>query len=296
MPRKIIILSFGIVLLFLVRVIDVPAISSPYVGERSIFFGGDAGIGINGSVHDLRRANISSGPYESTPPDSLDRICIFCHAPHHTYRPSTAGAIGTGPLATADATYLPLWNHTITQQVFTPYYNGPDAPLTGPKQAQSIEIYGAAQGCFDRIGAASLLCLSCHDGTIAVNIYGERPQNTKSISYGGSMVTFSNSVNIGSNGYLANHHPIGFLFDTVSALDMEIYNSEIAVFDQTFDGGNNVIPVSNFLWNGKMECPTCHSVHNVGNTGEKLLRVSDRNSNLCLSCHAKGQKTTVFTP
>ena len=37
-----------------------------------------------------------------------------------------------------------------------------------------------------------------------------------------------------------------------------------------------------------MECSTCHSVHNKGNTGETLLWRSDQNSELCLTCHDKG--------
>lgn len=218
-------------------------------------------------------------------PDYLQRICIFWHAPHHTYRVTTAGATGTGPLAPADATYLPLWHHTITKQVFAPYYNGSDAPLNGPKHAQSTDALGTSQETFDRIGAASLLCLSCHDGTIAVNEYGHDPQSTKSQSSG---VTFiAAEYSIGASGYLSNHHPIGFLYDAAAGLDNEIYDSNTAVFDQTYDGVSNIIPVSNFLSDGKMECSSCHAVHNTGNSGEKLLYVSDKNSNLCLSYHKK---------
>jgi len=40
-----------------------------------------------------------------------------------------------------------------------------------------------------------------------------------------------------------------------------------------------------------MECGTCHAVHNKGNTGESLLWRSDQNSELCLTCHAKGLYT-----
>jgi predicted CXXCH cytochrome family protein len=253
-----------------------------------------AGTGINNTVHDLRRANsYIGGLYKSNPDDALDRLCIFCHAPHHTYRLTTAGAVGTGPLASAQATYLPLWNHTITNAIFTPYKNGPDQPLSGPKHAQSTDPLLVSQGTFDKIGATSLLCLSCHDGTVAVNEYGHSPQSLLSQSSGG--VTMTPQYNIGAQGYLANHHPIGFLYDVVASLDPEIYNSNVATFDQSYDGGSNQIPVANLLAGGKMECSTCHAVHNTGNTGEKLLYVSDKNSNLCLSCHAKGWKTAPIT-
>ncbi|MEJ2695486.1 MAG: cytochrome c3 family protein [Candidatus Sulfobium sp.] len=268
------------------------AISSPYTGEYGLNAGqygevGTAGAGINGTVHDLRRANTQLGLYQSNPNDYLDRICIFCHAPHHTYRLTTAGATGSGPLAPANATYLPLWNHTITTTVFQPYYNGPGEPSEGAKRSQAIDY-------FDKIGAASLLCLSCHDGSIAVNEYGHFPQSTKSQSAGGTTIT--PEYKIGAQGYLANHHLIGFDYASVAAVDYEIYQADTAVFDQSLDGGTNIVPVSQLLWNGKMECSTCHAVHNKGNTGEKLLYVSNMNSNLCLSCHNKGIKAAIIAP
>ena len=196
-------------------------------------------------------------------------------------------ATGTGPLSPANATYLPLWNHTVTLTVFIPYYNGPDEPITGAKRSQAIDN-------FDKIGSTSLLCLSCHDGTIAVNEYGHNPQSTKSQSSGGSVIM--PEYTIGQVGYLGNHHPIGFPYDTVAALDTEILESNAAVFDQTLDAGTNIIPVANLLPGGKLECSTCHAVHNKGNTGEKLLYVSDKNSNFCFSCHNKGTKTATIAP
>ncbi|HEY3349170.1 MAG TPA: cytochrome c3 family protein [Thermoanaerobaculia bacterium] len=45
-----------------------------------------------------------------------------------------------------------------------------------------------------------------------------------------------------------------------------------------------------------MECGTCHSVHNKGNTGESLLWRSDAQSRLCLTCHDKGTNPGNATP
>ncbi len=255
------------------------AISTGYTGETAL----TAGIGINGTVHDLRRHN-SHLSYNGG--DYLDRLCIFCHAPHHTYRLSTA-TTGTGTVAPADYTYLPLWNHKVTQEQFLTYNNGPMEPQDGAKRSQAID-----NGI--KMGATSLLCLSCHDGTVAVNVYGNTPQDSRSISNGSTFI--SSEYNIGAQGNLANHHPIGFNYEAVASVDKEIYDSNVAVFDHTPDpnvanADSPVEPVSNFLPGGNMECSTCHAVHNKGNTGEKLLYVSDQNSNLCLSCHNKGTKT-----
>jgi predicted CXXCH cytochrome family protein len=48
--------------------------------------------------------------------------------------------------------------------------------------------------------------------------------------------------------------------------------------------------------NTMLECSTCHSVHNRGNTGEYLLWRSDISSRLCLSCHDKGYDPGIATP
>jgi predicted CXXCH cytochrome family protein len=39
------------------------------------------------------------------------------------------------------------------------------------------------------------------------------------------------------------------------------------------------------LFNNRMECSTCHDVHD--NTNPPFLRMSNTNSNMCLSCHIK---------
>jgi predicted CXXCH cytochrome family protein len=46
----------------------------------------------------------------------------------------------------------------------------------------------------------------------------------------------------------------------------------------------------------KMECGSCHSVHNKGNSGETLLWRSDAGSRLCLTCHDKGDDPGATTP
>jgi predicted CXXCH cytochrome family protein len=246
------------------------ALAAVFISTTASAFTGTytPGTGINGTVHDLRKDKLVG--YPPSPDDYLNRICIFCHAPHHAYRPSTAGTAGTGPIAPTDYTYLPLWNHKVTAQAFQPYFNGPDQPQTGAKRANSMDNY-------DRIGAVSLLCLSCHDGTIAVNEYGANPQDTKSKSSGGNAI--ADQYKIGKDGYLANHHPIGFDYDAVATADAEIKPSSTTIGNFT---------ISQLLYGGKMECATCHAVHNKNNSGEKLLYVTDKNSGLCLTCHDKG--------
>lgn len=235
------------------------------------------GLGINGTVHDLGTSH--NGMNYTNPGDSLQRICIFCHAPHNTYRLSTAPG-GAGPqVSDAAFDYLPLWNHTLQANIaYTMYENGPGAPQTGPRASQAIEN-GMTPG------STSLLCLSCHDGSVAVNLYGNGDQIATSVSSGST--TIAPSYVIGQDKYLGNHHPIGFNYDDAQLGDPEIRDADTAQLTPTTFIRDHLYGANNAM----MECGTCHSVHNKGNDGETLLWRSDQNSELCLTCHDKGQYT-----
>jgi predicted CXXCH cytochrome family protein len=240
------------------------------------------GAGINGTAHDLATAKFGLN-YIAQPADTQTRICIFCHSPHNTYKLSSANlgpgaGVGGGPQAPDDFDYLPLWNHELTGNAgsYSMYWNGPGAPTVGDKASQAI-LNGMT------IGGTSLLCLSCHDGSVAVNSYGNASQPASSQSGGGLLI--GAEYVIGKDNYLGNHHPIGFNYDVADADDTEIKPADTTpmgtagfVRDHLYGPGNT-----------QMECATCHSVHNKGNTGDKsLLWRKDENSRLCLTCHDKG--------
>jgi predicted CXXCH cytochrome family protein len=232
------------------------------------------GTGINGTVHDLSTVHNGMN-YVASPADPLKRICIFCHAPHNTYRLSTAAG-GSGPQAPDAFDYLPLWNHQLQSNYnYTMYDNGPGAPTQGPQASQAI-LNGMVPG------SSSLLCLSCHDGTVAPNQYGNPDQPVTSQSGGG--LTISSQYQIGKDKYLGNHHPIGFNYDGVQVADPGIRSADTAMLTPTTFVRDHLLGTGNQY----MECDTCHSVHNKGNSGERLLWRSDQNSELCLTCHDKG--------
>lgn len=231
------------------------------------------GAGIDGTVHDLGTSH-DGLVYPGNPADNLNRVCIFCHAPHNTYRLSTAPG-GAGPQAPAAFDYLPLWNHTLpANTAYIMYENGPGAPQNGSQASQAILNGGMTPG------STSLLCLSCHDGSVAVNSYGNSAQLPNS-SYAGTNNISTNYI-IGQDKYLGNHHPIGFNYDVVQSGDTEIRSADAALMTPTTF-------IRDHLYGGStMECGTCHSVHNKGNSGETLLWRSDQSSALCLTCHDKG--------
>ena len=49
----------------------------------------------------------------------------------------------------------------------------------------------------------------------------------------------------------------------------------------------NGLTIGDLLWNGRMECSTCHDVHNTKNEGIKFTLVKDTQSNFCFTCHMK---------
>jgi hypothetical protein len=162
---------------------------------------------------------------------------------------------------TSGITGEPQWTHAPSAIIRFAIYSSGSEKLTDPNHRLSA---GVSRGP----GPISKLCLGCHDGSVAVNRYGSLAGN----SY------ISDSYKIGRNGDLSNHHPIGFIYAAV--VDDEI-NMFASLAGQ---------PVEALLRDGRMECVTCHDVHNSQNTGERLLWITDRKSGLCCTCHRKCSK------
>src|SRR5512135_300997 len=115
------------------------------------------GAGIKNSPHDLS-ANSTYPGAKRYNPEGETNICIFCHLPHDSKQASGVNEV-------------PIWNHASSTVIhFNPYQNGPDAP-TDPNRRLS------APNVSEGPGDASLFCLGCHDGTVAVNRYGSLTGN-----------------------------------------------------------------------------------------------------------------------
>lgn len=199
--------------------------------------------GIVGSRHDFTSSGWNWGFMHK----DTGEICIVCHTPHHADQ------------TVADA---PLWNHEITSSTFTLYASSTfsGTPTIGQP------------------GGVSKLCLSCHDGTVALDSWG---------NLGGSVYAGGHSWSQGTN--LGNDHPISFTYDSpLSTLDGELHNP-----DSTSSGLGGTIS-NDLLSNGRVECSSCHDVHNkMGNstiadaTNHHMLWKKNTGSALCLTCHDK---------
>jgi predicted CXXCH cytochrome family protein len=245
----------------------------------SLAFAGSApGTGIKSTAHDL-----SSTIYTTAAELAAgDRICIYCHAPHNVVKAADAAAL------TPSVTYVPLWNHKFsTVTAYTMYTNTSTGDIPNLTSHQLNATLGQP-------GGVSLLCLSCHDGSVGVNEYGNfyttnstGSNPNMSLKGNGTGTRIANSAKIiggaaagGTTADLSNHHPIGFNYAAVAAIDDEIADPSTMM--------NTYYTIDQLLWNGKMECTTCHDVHNTKNEGLKFVWKSDNKSAFCLTCHLKG--------
>jgi predicted CXXCH cytochrome family protein len=180
--------------------------------------------GISGSKHDF------SGKGWGT-----NEICIFCHTPHNA---KTVTGYNTGS--------APLWNHMVTSATYTLYSSSTlkQTPLQprGP----------------------SKLCLSCHDGTVAIDSLGN--QNGTHFATG--------TANLGTN--LSDDHPISIYWNHQTG--------------QTTCGNCHSLHPSGYIglpfYSRYLECATCHEPHNRG-PEIKMLRKALVGSAICLHCHGK---------
>jgi predicted CXXCH cytochrome family protein len=226
--------------------------------------GVNPGTGIKQTSHDLSSGGVGAAYDAGTAADpTLDRVCIYCHAPHHSKKFTDTDAVS----------YMPLWNHAVsTISSFETYTNGTDTP-------NGLQHSLNAADTMTQPGSVSKLCLSCHDGSVAISTYGFSPSGT---TYTGNVMA-SGRIGIGLNGDLKNHHPIGFVYDDVAAKDDEIAPSDSSLLGANVWG----LTIGDLMWGGKMECSSCHDVHNTKNEGSKFTWVQDTRSNLCLTCHLK---------
>jgi predicted CXXCH cytochrome family protein len=162
-------------------------------------------------------------------------VCIFCHTPH--------GASGDGP----------LWNHRMSSATYTPY------------QSSTLKAsVGQPTG-------SSKLCLSCHDGTVALGMVNSRSTPI-------SMVPGANAMPAGDTLIgtdLSKHHPVSFNYDE-------------ALANQA--GGlrmPNTLVQDVRLEDGQVQCTSCHEPHGgKGGPGSPPFWRKAAYDDVCLVCHS----------
>jgi len=184
-----------------------------------------------GSVHDLSVGG--TGDYKAV---SEKNACVFCHTAHHSNGET------------------PLWNHTmssISNYVVYSSVRFTNLNITVPQP-----------------NGSSRLCLSCHDGTVALG----------NVSSGAAQIQMQNGVttmpagpnNLGTD--LSTDHPVSFVYDAdLAARDPQINNPNTLPKSVRLDAQN------------RLQCTACHNPHD--NQYGKFLVMDNTGSALCLTCH-----------
>ncbi|MDD2918866.1 cytochrome c3 family protein [Rhodoferax sp.] len=181
--------------------------------------------GIANTRHNLTPSGPGTVKVPETEPAGT---CVFCHTPHNA---SPARS---------------LWNRTLSAATYTLY-------TSSTLKAVPTQPTGSSR-----------LCLSCHDGTLAMGTLLRSP--------GGVQFTLDKLTGAGVLGTdLSNDHPISFT-----------YNSQLAT-----DRGELVDPIGapstlHLDVSGQVQCTSCHDAHVER---AKFMRFDPVKGALCTTCH-----------
>ena len=242
-----------------------------------------------GSKHDF-----TSGGQAQATTGATNQVCVFCHTPH--------GADTTAP--------VPLWNKVLDpNQTYTRY-----STLATPS-FDSLEA---------PVGSVSLACLSCHDGTQAMDVVLNAPGSGGYNAAGAEIdinaideMTTPPVPNLGQD--LSNDHPVsmqyagggpaegdaegtfqGVLGDPdFNPPEMVLINTQPIWWVDGPDGTAGTREKTDMLLYTRpdlgtrqpfVECGSCHDPHNSLNDGGQqvsFLRTSNAASAVCVACHTK---------
>ena len=159
-------------------------------------------------------------------------VCIFCHTPH------------------GGNSQMPLWNHSASTASYVVY-----------SSTTMIATVGQPNG-------SSVLCLSCHDGTVALGMLNSCSKPVK--MQGDVTVMPAGSTNLGTD--LSQDHPISFT-----------YNSALATKEGELADPSTLTGKVKLDRNSQMQCTSCHDPHN--NQFGNFLVMDNAGSALCVTCH-----------
>lgn len=242
---------------------------------------------VSGTRHNLSSTSVGIDNYYKAGLTSEDEVCIFCHTPH-------GGAL-TGP----------LWNRNLpTATGFTHYSS---ATLSG---------YMKGLASNRNVNAESLLCMGCHDGSIAAssmmnsiintsNRTDAAPDNSMHIVGIPWLGITAGAIGDAPNGTggltgetknLSDDHPISFSYYSAwnhAGNSGKLNRADgVAANDPRTDGIRFFGP--DVAGEQRVECSSCHDPHvnyETATGGDvaytPFLVMPNTGSALCLACHIK---------
>ncbi|MEO8681642.1 MAG: hypothetical protein ABI665_21530 [Vicinamibacterales bacterium] len=230
---------------------------------------------IAGGPHDLSNGSA----VRNTNAAINGQTCVFCHVPH------------------SGSTSQPLWNRSNPTGAAYQIY-------TSSTSASVATAAGLASGI-------SGACLSCHDGTIAMDVvtnvnglaFGTAPTNGNVTFTAGpnKKATYTNgtggTANVMSGGLpflgsdLRNDHPVAITYQTALTTDPSHYTPVTQVGASIYiNGAGGKLPLyGSSTANATVECASCHDSHNnsLNGTSGGFLRQANTGSQMCRGCHIK---------
>lgn len=274
------------------RVIMKPTVGVGLVGLCLLGLASGALAGVFNTKHNLGSTGVNAASNFT----GTREICVFCHTPHG----------GDGAAA------VPLWNRHLDPSGFQTY----DQMGTTTLDA-NVEF----------VGSVSLACLSCHDGTQAMDALLNDPGSGRdhpgfangrwigqAASVQGRMGPTDVVTNLGKD--LTNDHPVGIQY---AGGGYSIVNPEGPGIDKDFNRASSEIMGTSRVWWVNTDTPggsaafertdmklytrtasrgaytgqpqpfvECASCHDPHvDYNPTFLRVDPSGSALCLTCHAK---------
>ncbi len=240
---------------------------------------GQPASGIAGSYHDMNTHGVTVSKLNNGVTAATTETCVYCHLPH---------------IATTTTQLVPLWNHATTSQATFTMYNA----LNAKSDASNILL-----GVDTSPTGVSLACISCHDGSVAISAtvdpqipYKSTYTNAGQVSFGSTIINPDGTVAAsyllkGKGGDFTSDHPISVTYDATKDLGLKAPDTGTS---QYFGGKTTVVGTYLPLFSGKVQCGSCHDVHNyskslaTGQGGAPFLRIDNGvGSALCIACHKK---------
>jgi len=186
-------------------------------------------------------------------------MCQPCHTPHHAH----------SEIDGQEAAFL--WNHTF--------------PVN--------DDFTTDGGTNYVLGAASLACLSCHDGVTALDAYGVHSGTPGNVMPGDP----GTGVNVGRD--LRGDHPVGAKYGTSTRRRQSVLSGSTWVVKAPTGVGTATATLrlsGSSKTTARVECTTCHTPHD--NQYGDFLRMSNAGSLLCAGCHTVQYDgtTSVYVP
>jgi hypothetical protein len=257
-----------------------------------------SGNSILGSRHDLSFFNMrgygtETGPMTGATFNDYREACIYCHTPHN------------------GSSEAPMWNRQMPGRS-SENGNGNGSGHVGFQYQiySSVHLDSTAPQGPDGI---SLACLSCHDGTVAVDAIVNKPQfhewtdagthyrMSADGSIGSDTCGKCHNRSAGAYGGIGGAHDATIRYLSTDLRDDHPISMPFPTYDQDpgfnqpmlakGDGGREFPNGVQTFAGDKVQCASCHDPHNPDEQNvegrDPFLRASNRNSALCLTCHQK---------